>query len=280
MRRAGTLHRDQPGLRGRREGRSPRRPSSRSCSRRRPPLSLRAGAAGPDRRGLPGGRAAGQGEHGGILVAAGGDGTINCGGAGRLRARLPAGRDRAGHLQPVRARARPAAGCRRRPRACCWRAQPEPVQVGWVNQRLFLVNAVGRPLSEAAGGPRGRSSSKLGRRRWIAMLAALKSLLEWRRQLVLDVELDGAADAAAHARRSSWATTALQLRAHRHRARTSWRRSVKGGWPACVLQPIGTLGHAAAGAARRAGPAGRGASRCDSFTAALAHRRRRAARAG
>jgi diacylglycerol kinase family enzyme len=70
------------------------------------------------------------------------------------------------------------------------RAQPEPVQVGSVNQRVFLVNAsVGMYPKLLAD--REEVKQKLGRRRWIAMLSALKSLLEWRHQLLLDAELDG-----------------------------------------------------------------------------------------
>jgi diacylglycerol kinase family enzyme len=70
------------------------------------------------------------------------------------------------------------------------RARPDPVQVGWVNQRVFLVNAsVG--LYPQLLADREQVKQKLGRRRWIAMMAALKSVLEWRRQLVLDVEMDG-----------------------------------------------------------------------------------------
>jgi diacylglycerol kinase family enzyme len=64
------------------------------------------------------------------------------------------------------------------------------VQVGWVNQRVVLVNAsVG--LYPKLLADREATKQKLGRRRWIAMLSALKSLLQWRVQLVLDAELDG-----------------------------------------------------------------------------------------
>lgn len=67
---------------------------------------------------------------------------------------------------------------------------PQPVQVGWVNQHVFLANAaVG--LYPKLLADREEVKRKLGRRRWIAMLAALRSLLQWRHQLLLDVERDG-----------------------------------------------------------------------------------------
>jgi diacylglycerol kinase family enzyme len=70
------------------------------------------------------------------------------------------------------------------------RAQPEPVQVCLVNERVFLVNAsVGMYPKLLAD--REEVKNRLGRRRWIAMLAALKSLMEWRLQLALDAEMDG-----------------------------------------------------------------------------------------
>ena len=128
-------------------------------------------------------------EGGGILVAAGGDGTINCAAQAALAQDCPLGviaqgtfnlfaRQLGLPLEPAEAARALLAG------------QPEPVQVGWVNQRAFLVNAsVG--LYPQLLADREAVKQKLGRRRWIAMLAALKSLLEWRRQLVLDAELDG-----------------------------------------------------------------------------------------
>ena len=126
---------------------------------------------------------------GGILVAAGGDGTINCAAQAALAQDCPLGVIAQGtfnlfarqHGLPLE-----AADAARALLA----ARPEPVQVGWVNQRAFLVNAsVG--LYPKLLADREVAKKKLGRRRWIAMLAALKSLLEWRVQLVLDAELDG-----------------------------------------------------------------------------------------
>jgi diacylglycerol kinase family enzyme len=128
-------------------------------------------------------------EHGGVLVAAGGDGTINCAAQAALAQDCPLGIVAQGTFNlfarqlglPLEAGAAARA---------LVTAQPEPVQVGWVNQRTFLVNAsVG--LYPKLLADREVAKQKLGRRRWIAMLAALKSLVEWRAQLVLDAELDG-----------------------------------------------------------------------------------------
>jgi diacylglycerol kinase family enzyme len=128
-------------------------------------------------------------DQGGVLVAAGGDGTINCAAQAALTHDCALGVIAQGtfnlfarqHGLPLE----PAEAAR-----ALLDAQPEPVQVGWVNQRAFLVNAsVG--LYPKLLADREIAKQKLGRRRWIAMLAALKSLLEWRLQLVLDADLDG-----------------------------------------------------------------------------------------
>lgn len=128
-------------------------------------------------------------EHGGIMVAAGGDGTLNCAAQAALTYGCALGIIAQGTFNlfsrqlglPLEA----AEATR-----MLLRAKPEPVQVGWVNQRTFLVNAsVG--LYPKLLADREEVKQKLGRRRWIAMLAALKSVLQWRRELLLDVELDG-----------------------------------------------------------------------------------------
>jgi diacylglycerol kinase family enzyme len=126
---------------------------------------------------------------GGILVAAGGDGTTNC------AAQAALGQDCALGLIPqgtfnlfarqLGLALEPAAATR-----ALLHATPEPVQVGWANQRVFLVNA-SLGLYPKLLADREEAKQKLGRRRWIAMLAALRSLLLWRAQLRLDVELDG-----------------------------------------------------------------------------------------
>jgi diacylglycerol kinase family enzyme len=128
-------------------------------------------------------------EQGGVMVAAGGDGTINCAAQAALTHDCPLGLIAQGTFnlfaRQLGLPLEPAEATRK-----LLRAQAEPVQVGWVNQRAFLVNAsVG--LYPKLLADREVAKQKLGRRRWIAMLAALKTMLEWRLQLVLDAELDG-----------------------------------------------------------------------------------------
>lgn len=127
--------------------------------------------------------------HSGVLVAAGGDGTVNCAAQAALRHGCPLGvlpqgtfnlfaREHGIPLDPEMA-VRALLG-----------AQPEPVQVGLVNERVFVVSAsVG--LYPKLLEDREAVKQQLGRRRWIAMLAGLVSLFEWRWQLTLDAELDG-----------------------------------------------------------------------------------------
>ena len=128
-------------------------------------------------------------EHGGIVVGTGGDGTINCAAQAALAQDCPLGviaqgtfnlfaRELGLSLDPTEAT------------RMLLRAQPQPVQVGLANERVFLVNAsVG--LYPKLLADREEVKNRLGRRRWIAMLSALKSLMEWRLQLVLDAEMDG-----------------------------------------------------------------------------------------
>ena len=128
-------------------------------------------------------------EHGGILVAAGGDGTINCAAQAALSCGCPLGLIPQGTFnlfaRQLGMPLDPAAATR-----ALLRGAPEPQQVGLVNQRVFLVNAsVG--LYPKLLADREVAKKKLGRRRVVAMLAALKSMLEWRLQLVLDAEIDG-----------------------------------------------------------------------------------------
>lgn len=128
-------------------------------------------------------------ESGGVLVAAGGDGTINCVAQAALAHDCPLGVIAQGTFNlfarqlglPLEAGAAARA---------LLRSRTEPVQVGWANQRTFLVNA-SLGLYPQLLADREHVKQKLGRRRWIAMLAALKSLFEWRREFGLDLEIDG-----------------------------------------------------------------------------------------
>ncbi len=126
---------------------------------------------------------------GGVLVAAGGDGTINMAAAAALRhdcalGVIPQGtfnylaRD---HGIPLDAEAAARA---------LLRARPQPVQVGLVNDRVFLVNA-SLGLYPQVLQDREAFKARLGRRRWVALLSGLATVLRRQRRLHLDVELDG-----------------------------------------------------------------------------------------
>jgi diacylglycerol kinase family enzyme len=128
-------------------------------------------------------------EAGGVLVAAGGDGTINCAAQAALAQDCPLGVIAQGTFNLFARQLGLPLDAAEATRMLL-RARPEPVQVGLVNEHAFLVNAsVG--LYPKLLADREQVKQKLGRKRWIAMLAAFRSLMEWRLQLVLDAELDG-----------------------------------------------------------------------------------------
>ena len=126
---------------------------------------------------------------GDVLVAVGGDGTINTVAqaawrAGCVLAVLPQGTFNYfgrsfGIPQDLEAAARALV-----------RGRPEAVQVGDVNGRLFLVNA-SLGLYPQLLQDREAFKKKFGRHRWVAMLSGLMTVFKWRRQLVLEIELDG-----------------------------------------------------------------------------------------
>ena len=127
--------------------------------------------------------------NGGIVVAVGGDGTINTVAQavwrrGCILGVLPQGtfnlfgREH-GIAQDLETAAR-----------ALLEARPQPVQVGQINQRVFLVNA-SLGLYPQLLQDRETFKRQFGRRRWVAMLAGMKTILVWRRQLVLDIELEG-----------------------------------------------------------------------------------------
>ena len=127
---------------------------------------------------------------GGVLVAAGGDGTINCAAQAALQHRCPLAvlpfgtfnlfaRDHGMPEDPAEAI------------LALQDAWPQQVQVGTVNQRVFLANAaVG--LYPKLLEDRETIKEQMGkRRRWIALMACLVSLVRWRSQMRLEAELDG-----------------------------------------------------------------------------------------
>jgi diacylglycerol kinase family enzyme len=70
------------------------------------------------------------------------------------------------------------------------RGRPEPVPVGHVNGRIFLVNA-SLGLYPQLLEDREGFQHKFGRHRWVAIVSGLLTLFEWRRQLTLEFELEG-----------------------------------------------------------------------------------------
>jgi diacylglycerol kinase family enzyme len=174
---------------------------------------------------------------GGVLVAAGGDGTINTAARAALERGCPLGvipqgtfnylaRD---HCIPLELEAAAQA---------LLGARPWPVQVGLVNGEAFLVNA-SLGLYPQLLQDREAFKARLGRRRWVAVLSGLATLLQWHRQLFLDVQLDG--------RRTFVATSTLFIANNRLQVeRVGIEERVIDGMDhgrlaAVVIRPIGLL---------------------------------------
>ena len=126
---------------------------------------------------------------GGVVVAAGGDGTINAVAAAVLRSGCPFGVLPQGtfnyfgrtHAIPQDAR---AAAC------ALLGASVSPVTVGQVNGRVFLVNA-SLGLYPQLLEDREAWKQQFGRSRMVAFASGLVTLLKARGQLKLDIELAG-----------------------------------------------------------------------------------------
>ena len=71
-------------------------------------------------------------------------------------------------------------------------AQPSPVQVAAINQRLFLVNASLGMYPELLQ-DREAYKARFGRSRWVAFVAAFVTLLKAQRKLSLHIEMGGTA---------------------------------------------------------------------------------------
>lgn len=194
-------------------------------------------------------------ENGGVLVAVGGDGTINTVAQAALAQGCPMGVIPQGTFnlfarnhgipQDAREAARVLVG-----------AQVQPVQVGRLNDRLFLVNA-SLGLYPQLLEDRETFKQQLGRHRWVAMLAALVTVFEWRRQLALQIELEGER-VAVRTPTLFVGNNRLQLERIGIEAQTAARVGERR-LAAIVLQPIGTwamLGLVLRGALGRLGEAG------------------------
>ena len=126
----------------------------------------------------------------GVLVAVGGDGTINCAAQAALRHGCPLGVVAQGTFNLFAREHGLPQDLEQGVRALL-AASVEPVQVALVNARVFLANAaVG--LYPKLLEDRENAKQQLGRRRrWVAVVSGLVSLLEWRWKMTLDAELDG-----------------------------------------------------------------------------------------
>jgi diacylglycerol kinase family enzyme len=129
-----------------------------------------------------------QGRHGAV-VAAGGDGTLNAVAQLVLPAGLPFGVLPQGTFNYF-SRAHGIASDTEQATRALLRARPEPVQVGLVNERLFLVNAsVG--LYPQLLEDREAYKQRYGRSRLVALWSALVTLLHVYRPLRLQIECQG-----------------------------------------------------------------------------------------
>jgi diacylglycerol kinase family enzyme len=123
---------------------------------------------------------------GGVVVAAGGDGTINAVAAATLGSGCPFGVLPLGTFNYFsRANGIPSdlqGACQ-----VLLGEQAFEVQVGLVNDRVFLVNGSLGAYPELLE-ERESAKQRLGRSRWVAMAAGLRSLLRSHRHLRLDIE--------------------------------------------------------------------------------------------
>ncbi|HMA96255.1 MAG TPA: diacylglycerol kinase family protein [Polyangiaceae bacterium] len=126
-------------------------------------------------------------EQGGIVVAAGGDGTINSVASATIGSGCPFGVIPLGTFNYFsRAHGIPSDVA-----AACQLLLVSPViavQVGMVNDRVFLVNAsIG--LYPALLEEREQAKRRFGRSRWVAFGAALATVLRFRRRLHIEFEI-------------------------------------------------------------------------------------------
>jgi len=125
----------------------------------------------------------------GVVVAVGGDGTINTVARAALDHRCALGVIPQGTFNLFARNYGIAQDAEAAARALV-RAAPRPVQVGWLNDQLFLVNA-SLGLYPQLLEDREAWKAKLGRYRWVALLSALRTLFAWRGMLSLEIEFGG-----------------------------------------------------------------------------------------
>lgn len=129
-------------------------------------------------------------EQGGFLVAVGGDGTINAVAQAALSRDLALGIVPQGTFN-YSSRAHDIPLDTEQATRALLDARLAPMQVGKVNDRIFLVNAsVG--LYPQALEQREAAEAQFGRKRSVALWSGLRSLLQEHRQLSLEIECDAA----------------------------------------------------------------------------------------
>jgi diacylglycerol kinase family enzyme len=176
-------------------------------------------------------------EQGGVVVAAGGDGTINAVASATLGTCCPFGVlpqgtfNYFGRVNAIPQETRAAA-------IALLGASVSPVQVGEVNGRVFLVNA-SLGLYPQLLEDREAWKQQFGRSRFVAFLSGLSTMLKARGQLRLEIELAG--------RRATLRTPTLfvgnnHLQLTRVGIDENHSDAVnRGELAAIVLRPIGTL---------------------------------------
>lgn len=128
-------------------------------------------------------------DEGGILVAVGGDGTVNAAAQAALDHGCPLGVIPQGTFNLL-ARDHGIPDDAQAAARALLRANAAPVQVGLVNGRLFHLNA-SLGLYPQLLQDREEFNAQFGRKPWVAVLAGLVTLFRWRRQMRLEIELDG-----------------------------------------------------------------------------------------
>ncbi|MFD0668517.1 diacylglycerol/lipid kinase family protein [Ramlibacter sp. MAHUQ-53] len=173
---------------------------------------------------------------GDVLVAAGGDGTVATVAQAAWERGCPLGVVPCGTFNYF-ARVQ---GIPQDPQAAAralLRAHERPVDIGLVNGRVFLVNA-SLGLYPQLLQDREAFKSRFGRRRWVAALAAVATLVRWRHQLTLEIEADGQ---SRHLRTPTLVVVNNRLQVERLGLPADPRRPVGEGWLAGVAaRPIGS----------------------------------------
>ena len=124
----------------------------------------------------------------GAVVAAGGDGTINAVAHAVLPCNLPFGIVPQGTFN-YSGRAHSIPLDVEEATRCLLNSRLKPIQVGAVNDRIFLVNA-SLGLYPKSLEDREEAEAQFGRNRAVALWAGLRSLMQEHRQLSLEIEYD------------------------------------------------------------------------------------------